>query len=344
MQPPEEHTRGLSAIEEGRRKRAHTPGVPGRVLLWIGIVLALWAIIYWKYTQEKLSSQRNALLARQRDAAAQISPSFLPLKDKIERWIVEAAGPWTGDLVSPDARTSPFRSRPGAYLRITTEDAKDAKSIQRAAQDSLRDAFTSCLMRSQTPDPWAGPDCKSNADCPTGQHCNETRHCTVPAQPFNLRVFYRGARILTEDWIRDVRDADSDMRMRLLERDFESTLRQDMPSAIDLLVRGQFLILVLDEPPEDRSALAKDETLMDALQAVPHFARVFVYDIAKSSLVLRLRSEAAAQTRTFTVSTSGSAVPAAPLDPKTSVAARRQANSCALAMSVSNAVDEPPAP
>lgn len=341
---PEQHSRGLKAVEADRFRRGRSAAVPGRVLLWIGIVLAAWAIIYWKYTQEKLNTQRNALLARQRDAAAQLAPTFTPLRDKIERWIVEAAGPWKGDLVTPEARSSNFRTRPGVYLRITTEDAKDAKAIQLAAQESVRDAFTSCLMRTDNPDPWSGPECKLNRDCAKGQHCNETHHCTVPAQPFNLRVFYRGARVLSEDWERDVRDADSDMRLRLLERDFDSTIKEDMPLAIELLVRGQSFVLVLDEPPADRASLPDAGALMDSLQSVPHFARVFVYDIAKDKLLLRMRSEAAAQTRSFTVSADGSAVPAAPLSPKTTLAAQRQAHSCALGMSVAASLDEPPAP
>jgi len=341
---PEQHTRGLQAVEDGRRKRAGIPHISGRVILWIAIVVAAWAIIYWKYTQEKVNAQRNALLARQRDAAAQLAPSFTPLRDKIERWSVEGAGPWQGDLITPEARSSNFRTRPGVYLRITTEDAKDPKAIQLAAQDSLRDAFTACLMRSDNPDPWSGPECKLNRDCGKGQHCNETHHCTAPAQPFNLRVFYRGARVLSEEWVRDVRDAGDDMRLRLLERDFDSTVKEDMPLAIELLVRGQFFVLVLDEPPADRASLPDAGALMDSIQAVPHFARVFVYDIAKDKLLLRMRAEAAAQTRSFTVSADGSAVPAAPLSPKTSLAAQRQAHSCALGMSVAAALDEPPAP
>ncbi|MBI5532770.1 MAG: hypothetical protein HY898_08660 [Deltaproteobacteria bacterium] len=306
--------------------------MPPRLWLWVGIILAVWAIIYWKYTQEKLDQARNALLARQRDAAAQLNQRFLPLRDRIERWIVDASGSFPGDLVAPEATEAPFRSKPGIYLRLRLSDAADVKSIRRESQVSLRDAFTSCLFRGDNRDPWAGPECKFNHDCPAGQHCNETNHCTVPAQPFNLRVFYRGARVLSEDWIKDVREASDDMRIRLLEHDLDATIKEDVPLAIDLLVRGQYFMLVLDEPAADPASVPDAGGPMESLQAAPHPARVFVYDIPRDKLILRLRTDAAAQ------------VTGPSADPKTTLAVRRQANSCAIAVAVRRALGDPDAP
>ena len=328
----EKRTRGLPAVAEGRQRRLGFPNIPPRLWLWVFIILAAWAIVYWKYTQEKLDHARNALLARQRDAAAQLGQRFLPVREKIERWIVEGAGPWQGDLLAPDAQQSAFRAKPAVYLRLLLTDAQQVKTIRDASQGSLRDAFTSCLFRGDNPDPWSGPECKFNHDCPSAQHCNETNHCTIPAQPFNLRVFYRGARVLSDEWIKDVREAGDDMRLRLLEHDFDAAIKEDVPLAIDLLVRGQFFMFVLDEPAADPASVPDAGGPMESLQAAPHPARVLVYDIAQGKLVLRLRVEAAAQL-------TGPSV-----DPKTAMAVRRQANSCAIAVAVRRALGDPDAP
>lgn len=329
---PENRTRGLPAVAEDRERRKGFGFFSGRFILWVSIVLAAWAIIYWKYTQEKIEKARNALLARQRDAAAELGPRFLPLRDKLERWIVEGAGPWQGDAVAPEAKESPFQTKPSLYLRILVEEAADAKTIRAAAYNSLRDAFTSCLFRASNPDPWAGPECAFNRECAAGQVCNEARHCTVPAQPFNMRVFYRGTRMLTDDWIKEVREASDEMRLRLLDHDLDITVKEDLPLAIDVLARAQYFMLVLDEGPADPASVPDAGTPMESLQTVPHAARVFVWDIARDKSLLRIRTEAAAQ------------LTGPSTDAKTSLAIKRQANSCALAVGVRRALGDPDAP
>jgi hypothetical protein len=329
---PEKRTRGLPAVADGRERRKGFSFLSGRVLLWIAIILAAWAIIYWKYTQEKIEKARNALLARQRDAAAELGPRFLPLRDKLERWILEAAGPWQSDQIAPDAKDAPFQTKPSVYLRILAEEATDTKTIRGAAYGSLRDAFTSCLFRGNNPDPWSGPECSFNRDCGQSLTCNETHHCTVSAQPFNLRVFYRGSRMLTDDWIKEVRDASDDMRIRLLDHDLDITVKEDVPAAIDVLARAQYFLLVLDEKPADLTVVPDAGTPMESLQTVAHPARVFVWDIAHDKLLLRIRTDAAAQ------------LTGPSTDAKTTLAIKRQANSCALAVGVRKALGDQDAP
>jgi hypothetical protein len=329
---PDKPIRGLAAIEEGRQRRGSFQNIPGRVLLWMFIILAAWAIIYWKYSQEKVEKARNALLAKQRDAASELGPRFLPLRDKLEQWVLAAAGPWPGDLIAAEAASAPFRTNPSIYLRVLAEEAADIKTLREAAQGSLRDAFTSCLYRGNNPDPWSGPECNFNRDCEPGLHCNEARHCTRPAQPFNLRVFYRGARVLSDEWIKEVREAPEDMRVRLLDHDFDAAVKEDIPLAIDLLVRAQYFLLVLDEKPADLSTVPDAGTLMESLQLTSHPARVLVWDIAGDKQLLRLRTDAAAQ------------VLGPGADARTSQAIQRQANSCAIAAAVRKALGDHDAP
>jgi len=43
--------------------------------------------------------------------------------------------------------------------------------------------------------------------------------------------------------------------VRLLEREFESAVKDDIPFVIDLLTRAQFYLLVLDEDPTERPSV-----------------------------------------------------------------------------------------
>lgn len=318
----EPKTRGLAAVEEGRKKRAGFPRIPPRFLLWLFVALAAWAIIYWKIDQNELESWRNRLLARQRAVASELEPRFTPLRDQLETWTLEAAGPYPGDFVAEEAKSSPFRSKPGVYLRLFIDDAKEVDVLRRAALESLRDGFTSCFTTFPNPDPFDGPECQKNHECPAGRHCNENFRCTVPAQPYNLRVGYRASRILYEDWAKEVREASNDMRLRLLERDFDSAVKDDIPLVIDLMVQAQYYLLLLDEEADKPDDVPDAGTYSESLQSVKHPVRVFAWDLKSKKLLLRIR-------------TSITADPGIPTDyASTRLAVRRQSNNCAIAVEV----------
>lgn len=217
---------------------------------------------------------------------------------------------------------------PGVYLRLRMSDAASPETIRKAATASLRDGFNACLAQVPYTDPTAGPPCKASSDCSPGQICNETDHCGVPAQPMNLRVLYRGARVLGDDWSVALRSAGDDVKMRLLQREFDAAVKDDIPVAIDLITRAQSFLLVLDEPPEGAAANVAE----DAIQAEPHFARVMLWGLRAPSdrPLLRLRVEA----RGNLVMSGG----AAAQDPAVVAAQQRQVNNCALAQHVLAAV------
>ena len=323
MKKPEEpKPRGLAAVDEGRRRRAGFPKIPPRFFLWMFTILAGWAIIYWKIDQGELESWRNRLLADQRAVASELAPRYTPLRDQLEAWVLEAAKDYPGDFVDPLAKSSAFRSEPGVYLRLYIDDAKDVESMRSASMDSLRDGFTSCFTTHKNADPFAGPACKKNHECPSGEHCNENDHCSVPAQPYNLRVAYRASRVLYDDWTKEVREASNDMRLRLLERDFNSAVKDDIPLVIDLMVRAQYFLLLLDENTDKPDEVPDAGTYCESLQAVKHPTRVFVWDIASKKLLVRVRASVDATVGTL------------PSNAATRIAVRRQSNNCALAVEV----------
>jgi hypothetical protein len=321
-------TRGLTAIEESRvsRKQGRLPAIPPRFMLWTATVIVAWGIYYWRRTQGEIESQKAALFARQRGIVTELGSKFEPLRQRIEDWTMKEAGPYAGDIAAPELGKWDFATQPGIYLRLRLSDATAVTSIRKAAQASLRDAFTACLFRVPNADPTSGPPCKASHDCAAGTFCNELDHCMPPAQPYNMRAAYYGTRVLGEDWTVSLRTAGDDMKMRLLEREFDSAVKDDIPLVIDLLTRAQFFLLVLDEDPAELEASAKPA--LDALQAMAHPARVTLFGLkpGMDRVLLRLRREIDARF-----------IPAgesAPTEPGLMAAQQRQVNSCQLALNV----------
>jgi hypothetical protein len=333
MKDEQSHTRGLVAIEEARTKRrqGRLPAIPTRFWLWALTVIVAWAIFYWKKTQNEIESQKATLFAKQRGVVAELGAKFDPLRQRIEDWTLESAGPYKGDLVAPELKGWDFATQPGIYVRLRLSDAASAEVMRKAAMSSLRDGFTACLFREPNADPASGPPCKASHDCTPGTFCNELDHCMPPAQPYNMRTAYHGTRVLGEDWTVRLRTASSDMSMRLLQREFDSAVKDDIPLVIDIMTRAQFFLLVLDEDPETgfvAAALPPGNPPLEAIQAMAHPARVFLFGLRPGldKPLLRVRRDV-----------SGQFMPTgetAPTDPDILASQQRQVNSCQLALQV----------
>jgi hypothetical protein len=333
MKEEPSHTRGLLAVQEARQRRltGRLPAIPTRFWLWTLTVVVAWGIFYWRKTQGEIESQKAALFARQRGVVAELGSKFDPLRQRIEDWTVAASGPYGGDFVGPENKIWDFTTQPGIYLRLRLSDATSALSVRKAAAASLRDAFTACLFREPNADPASGPPCKASHDCAPGTFCNEMDHCMPPAQPYNMRTAYHGTRVLGDDWTVDLRTAGDDMRMRLLEREFDSAVKDDIPLVIDLLTRAQFFLVVLDEDPPGNS-IPPGKPPLEAIQAMPHPARVFLFGLkpGMDRSLLRVRRDIAGRFVQAGVN--------APTDPEVLESQQRQVNSCQLALSVREAI------
>jgi hypothetical protein len=335
MNEDQNQPRGLVAIHESKQKRlrGRLPAIPTRFWLWTLTLLVAWGIFYWKKTQGEIESQKAVLLLKQRGVLTELGPKYEPLQKRVEEWTVTAAGDFPRDFVAPELKAWDFAAAPGIYLRIRQKDATSPESIRKAAASSLRDAFTACLFHEPNADPWSGPPCQASHDCSpkeTGTFCNEVDHCMKPAQPYNMRTAYHGARILSDEWTVRLRTASDDMRMRLLEREYDSAVKDDIPEVIELLKSAQFLMLVLDEDPAE--ALPKGKAPLDAIQAMPHPARVFLFGLkpGMDKPLLRLRRDVAGR---FVA-----AGEVAQTDPDLIESQQRQVNSCQLALYVREAL------
>ena len=327
MSQHEPRERGLPAVVDARRYRSKMRWPPAKVWAYAGIVLAIILTLNWKWSQGQLESSRQKLMAKQRAVAVELGPRWTGLRDQVERWTLELAKDPFVEVVDMSAlKDWDFRQMPGIYLRLRTDQATSAEEIRKGAVGSLRDAFTACLIRANNPNPLAGKECQRTRDCQQGEYCNENDRCSRPVQPYNLRIAYRTLRVLSDDFVRDVQDA-TELGLRALDGTFEDMTRDDLPLASELLTRAQYFLVVLDEPSPD--AKGKAQTTEELL-AAPHHARIGVWRLSDGKPVLKLRREASADLR------GGMPV----VDGDVMAARQRQANSCALALAVRQAMGD----
>jgi hypothetical protein len=338
----EPRERGLPSLNEARLERrraivfgrARLPALPPYFWLWVGVGLAGFAVVYWRIVQGELESRRSAVMAKQRAVAKTLGVRLLPFRDRVERWTIEAAGPYAGNLVASGAALAEIERAPGVYLRLRRANAKSPEAIRKAAQASLRDGFTSCLFMAAT-DAASAPNqnCRSTAECHPGLLCNEYRVCARPNQPYNLRLAYRALRVLSSEWTDELRQASSQLAISAYDRDLDAVSRSDVPVAIELLSRARYFSLVLDEDPESGSAPElpdAGETPEERVQRSAHPARVSIWDLKTEQLMVRFRGVAAGRFMTVGQRVAGARSPLP--------AEQRQANSCALALQVKDEI------
>jgi hypothetical protein len=314
--------RGLPAIGRSREDRA---GGRARWTTQAGVVAAVAVvaglIAHRVVSQHELDKTRDGLLAKQRAVAVTLGPEWFPLRDKLEAYVLAGARDYAGDSVDPLARRPELRSQPGLYLRMRVADAKDAESVRKVAADSRKDAFAGCFLREPNDRGLRG----------------EVDGGAFAEQPWNLGRAYTATRILTDDWVADVKGTDEDLRMRAFVDQYDKAVKTEIPVAIDVVKRAQFFLLVLDEDvPEARQHVDGGGITEEALQLEPHPARVYLYDLASGKELLRVRRVGDARVmqvgeRMIT-------------DTETREAMQRQANNCALASRVDEAMNVAVAP
>jgi hypothetical protein len=313
---------GLKAIRDARLERAATKHgrVSGKTwLLAITAVLSV-VVVAWLFRDRSLANQKEELLSKQRAALTTVGAEWFPLRDKMEKTTLDAAGPYKGDLVDPEAATWDFRSLPGIYLRLRVEDAKDVALIRKKADESARDSFVGCLLRENNPT--AAATARGEADAGSGWN----------DQPWNLRLAYYATRILTDEWVNEVKNAEDEIHLRVFVQQYEKAKSEEIPLAVDIIKKAQFFLLVLDEDVPEAAELTPDagrnagKVTEQHLQQLPHPTRVHLIDLRRNKEMVRLRRESEAEFRFAGEH---------PLrDPRVLAAMKRQVNNCALAQDV----------
>jgi hypothetical protein len=315
--------RGLGAIAQNRDDRARGASRWTAQAGFVAGAAVIAGLIAHKVVSEhELDAGRQTLLAKQRAVVATLGAEWLPLRDNLEGDVLRSAATPTSDYASddvqPEARALAFRSQPGLYLRMRVADATSAETVRKVAVDAKRDAFAACLLREPN-------ERAARGDKDAGAFAE---------QPWNLGQAYAATRILTDDWVGAVRDADDDLRLRVFIEQYDKAIREEIPVAIDVVKRAQFFLLVLDEDVPEEAAFTDGGPLSEeAVQMVEHPARVFLFELSGNKPILRLRRTGGgrfiqAGERQVT-------------DDETRDAMQRQVNNCALANMVEARLREP---
>lgn len=309
---------GLKAVHSARAERSKSKygKISGPVWLVAGGAVVVTLILAWMLSDRTLSTEKEEILSQQRAAVSTVGAEWYPLRDKLETITLDAAARYEGDKIDFEAAKMDFRSAPGIYLRLRVDEAKDVESLRKHAKDSVKDAFTGCLLR----EPNAAL-ARGDADAGFG-----------PDQPWNLRQAYGSTRILTDDWAKEVKASEDKDRLRVFRQQYDKAKRAEIPLAIDIIKRAQFFLLVLDEDvPEARELSGDAGTITEeALQQVPHPARVHIVNLKTGAEIARVRKSAAADFQFVGEQ--------AVRDPEVRAAMKRQVNNCALAQQVWSAI------
>lgn len=320
---------GLKAVRDARVQRgANKHGrITGRA--WLVAIMAVLTVVAvaWQFRERSLSVQKEELLAKQRAALTTVGAAWNPLRSTLEQAAMDAAGRYEGDFFDLEVQQWDFRSLPGIYLRMRVADAKNAAAIRKAADDSQRDSFVGCMFRENNP---SMQRVTRGEDAGSGWQ----------DQPWNLRLAYFATRILTDEWVSEVKSAEDEIHLRVFVQQYEKSKNEEIPLAIDIVKRAQFFLLALDEDVPEAAEHVTDagrnagKITERALQEVKHPTRVHVFQLERSAPGanptlkerVRVRREGDADFRfagEHTVT-----------DPYTLSAMKRQVNNCALAQTV----------
>jgi len=307
--------RGLPAVARARedRTRRGPRWTTSAGLVAAGAVVVSF-VAHTIVSGRELQADKRSLLAKQRAISATLGAEWLPLRDRLEADILDAARDFPGDRIAPEARVSPFRTQPGLYLRVLVADGASVESIRRASADAKKDGFAACLLREPNERGVRG----------------ELDGGAFAEQPWNLGQAYAATRILSDRWVRDVEDADDEMRLRVFSEQYDKAVREEIPLAIDLVTRARFFLLVLDEEVPEGAPADGGRVTEETLQLVAHPARVILFDLKADKELFRLRRSGGA----LVISAGERLV----TDPETHDAMQRQANNCALAGLIDSAI------
>lgn len=319
---------GLKAVRDARVERGRLKH--GRIsskamLVALGSMVAV-ALAAWFFREHSLSDQKEELLSKQRAVVTTVGAEWSALRDTLEKTTLDAAGPYKGDYLDPEASSWDFRGLPGVYLRTRVEDAKDLDALRKSAKDSARDSFVGCLLRPNNP---------SAAAIARGEDAG----AEWQDQPWNLRLGYFATRILTDEWVTGVKDAEDELHLRVFVQQYEKAKSEEIPLTIDIVKKAQFFLLVLDEDVPEAQALTSDagpnagKVTGLELQQLPHPTRIHLIDLRRGKEMVRLRREAEADFRF--------AGERALRDPAILAAMKRQVNNCALARDVWATIKSP---
>jgi hypothetical protein len=194
---------------EGRP--SYMPRVPWRWILLGAVVLMAVVGSYYVRRQQRGDALRADMLRVHRERLGAPSRQYMAFRERLEGLVVEAARAEAPERwVDPRLDFTELRTRPGLYLRLPVEAAREPEQLQRAARGTSPDAIMRCLGVSAT----------------------------------HVGGLYDAGYFLTPEWVEALRREQDLMRLRVLEEQLRGHVQADTPVVFDLM-RAEWFMLVL---------------------------------------------------------------------------------------------------
>jgi hypothetical protein len=274
--PADEDRAALRAI------RRRTSTAERAALAALGMVASLF-VATRAVGHVKEQKTRAALLATYDGAVAPASAGEKALRGKIAARTMElSSSRWDGDVVSPvvdrAGGLASVLSGHGLYLRIAQPLGATPDRVREGVRASSKDAFASCFYMSAgvTPE-------RTTTECADGSACIGD----LTGRLANVRGISRGLELLDPAFREDLQEADG-MRLGVLASIMGEAPGEEVARARGTLEGARYFVLVVDEVDE-KTSMGWFTSAAHSAQAVPHAARIALFDLERDEVLARVR-------------------------------------------------------
>ncbi len=238
-------------IEASIRGRRATPGHRARpmalALLRMTLVLTfILAIGTFAMARRRASAEleadRASLLARFKREASGLTAEERAIGERIQAFLEQASGQYTGDAVMPELRGAGFvgtLARPTVYVRGPVQSFGRVSGVRESAASSFSDAFVLCLL-----DPPGTRTEKLLLNRARSAFAGGER--MERAAPHVARLYHAlaGLPFLSPPYEARVKAAEKARELELLQRDFDRAPLKGAKAA----AKAELLLYAMDEP------------------------------------------------------------------------------------------------
>lgn len=186
-----------------------------RRIRWRWIILgaiALTSVIVFHRVREnqKASVLRAEIVRVHETELKELSGRYRALRNKIEKWIVEASSKTADNFIDRRLNIDGLRKGNGLYLRLRFAYAVSKEKIASYAVKARPDAIAQCLG----------------------------------LEPEWARELYEKGEFLMPQWLDEARKSTDVMRLRVIDDELALRIRRDLPKVADLLKSDWFLLVL----------------------------------------------------------------------------------------------------
>lgn len=229
-----------AAGSEGRP--SYMPRIAWRWIVVGAVGLAATFGAYYFRREQRGEALRTEMLTLHEEQLSEVAGRYLAFRNRLEVLIDDAAqADGLETWVDPRLDLGVLRAREGLYLRLPVEAARVRERIPPAARGMSPDAILSCLGVSA----------------------------------MNARGLYESGDFLTPEWVEELRNEESLMRLRVLEDQLGRHVQVDLPVLVDMM-QAEWFMLVLQRGEDRRD----------------HPVDVYIWDLRRDRELLRARIQA----------------------------------------------------